>query len=209
MTRYYPLMPRTPRADRNFVPWGEIHEAAMDDGVALFALVAGTFATSLEAVSTYASAAFQVQWQQGETITLNFWGPLATAKDSQQEDYKDAPGGKRTVQYFDKGRMELGANNAVTSGLLATELVKGQVQVGDAAYVVKVALTIPIAGDPDNIGPTYAALGEKAASLLAPVSSQVGSGDGAFRVIAWLTPSTLPGPYPLFTAMLDTLVLRG
>ncbi len=158
-----------------------------------FALLAGMFPMSLGAASTYASAAFQAQWQQGEAITPNFWGPLASAKDSQQEDYKEAPSGKRTVQYFDKGRMELGANGAVTSGLLATELVKGQVQVGDAAYAAKAAPTIPIAGDPDNVGPTYAALGGKAASLLAPASSQVGGHVSAnLSPTGDLTSGTLP-----------------
>src|SRR5262245_47123770 len=76
------------------------------------------------AATSFANPAFQTQWQQGEAITPNLWGPLANAKDGQQEPYKEAPGGTRLVQYFDKGRMEL-TGGAVTNGLLATELIHG------------------------------------------------------------------------------------
>jgi hypothetical protein len=61
------------------------------------------------------------------------------------------------VQYFDKGRMEL-TNGAITNGLLASEIIKGQIQVGDATFQQKASPAIPIAGDPDNPGPTYAQL---------------------------------------------------
>ncbi|MGI8857843.1 MAG: hypothetical protein ACR2JW_19065 [Thermomicrobiales bacterium] len=69
--------------------------------------------------------------------------------------------------------MEL-TNGAVTNGLLASEIVKGQVQVGDATFQPKAQPAIPIAGDTDNPGPTYAQLGGPAASLLAPAASQPG-----------------------------------
>ncbi|MDQ6601943.1 MAG: hypothetical protein M3Z19_04370, partial [Chloroflexota bacterium] len=117
------------------------------------------------AASAFASPAFQQQWQRGEALAPNFWGPLVNAKDGQDEAYKEATGGKRKVQYFDKGRMEL-ANGAVTNGLLATELIRGQIQTGDNTFESRPAPAIPIAGDPDNPGPTYAALGGKAKTLL-------------------------------------------
>jgi len=59
------------------------------------------------AAGGFANPAFQTQWQQGEAITPNFWGPLALAHDGRQEPYVEAPGGSRLVQYFDKARMEL------------------------------------------------------------------------------------------------------
>jgi len=130
--------------------------------------------TSVHGSSGYADPAFLKQWQSGEAITPNFWGPLGTAQDGQQEPYKEAPGGQRLVQYFDKGRMEL-TNGTVTNGLLASEIVKGQVQVGVATFQSRPAPSIPIAGDPDNPGPTYAALATTAVGLLASASSQMGS----------------------------------
>ena len=130
---------------------------------------------TLQAASTYADPQFKTQWDQGEAITPNFWGPLATAKDGQDEPYKEAsPGGKRTVQYFDKGRMEL-TNGKVTNGLLASEIIKGQIQIGDATFTGQAPPAIPIAGDPDGGGPTYAMLATKASSLLAASTAKTGS----------------------------------
>lgn len=120
---------------------------------------------------------FQIQWQQGETLAPNFWGPLSTAHPGQQEPYKEAPCGQRLVQYFDKGRMELTtpSTGIVTNGLLATDLITGQVQVGDTAFQPKQSPAVPIAGDLDTPGPTYAGLSGKGASLFAPVTAKPGS----------------------------------
>jgi Peptidase A4 family len=131
-------------------------------------------AAGIEAATTFANPAFQAQWQQGEVVTPNFWGPLANAKDGQQESYKEAAGGQRLVQYFDKGRMEL-TNGKVTNGLLATELVKGQIQLGDNAFQPQSPPAIPIAGDPDNPGPTYAQLATKGKALFDAAPQQTGN----------------------------------
>jgi hypothetical protein len=140
-------------------------------------LLLGTFLAyrenAVQGAASYADPLFQQQWQQGEALTPNFWGPLATAKDGQQEPYQDVPGGMRLVQYFDKGRMEL-RNGVVTNGLLAGEIVRGQLQVGDAAFLAKDPPAIPIAGDPDNPGPTYKQLGTTAKALLAATPAQTG-----------------------------------
>lgn len=134
-------------------------------------------ATPIGAASAFATPAFQQQWQQGEALTPNFWGPLTTAHDGQQEPYKEAPGGTRLVQYFDKGRMELTnpATGVVTNGLLATDLIKGQVQLGDVTFQPKASPAVAIAGDLDNPGPTYAGLSSKGASLFAPATAKPGS----------------------------------
>jgi hypothetical protein len=131
-------------------------------------------APATQAASAFATPAFQAQWQQGEALTPNFWGPLATAHDGRQEPHKEASGGQRLVQYFDKGRMEL-TNGTVTNGLLATELVRGQVQTGDSTFQSKDAPAIPIAGDPDNPGPTYAQLATKGKALFDAAPQQTGN----------------------------------
>ncbi len=133
--------------------------------------------TPLMPGSAFANDAFKQQWDQGEAIVPNFWGPPGTPPNFPPEKYAEAPGGTRLVQYFDKGRMELTnpANNTVTNGLLANELITGQMQLGDNVFQTRFAAAIPIAGDPDNPGPTYAALGGKGASLLAPATAQIGS----------------------------------
>jgi hypothetical protein len=118
--------------------------------------------------SPFAFGGFQTQWQQGEALAPNFWGPSVTA--GLQEPYQEAPGGHRLVQYFDKGRMELTHPGAgtVTNGLLANELITGQMQLGDDTFQARAPAAIPIAGDPDNPGPTYAALGTTAAAIRTP-----------------------------------------
>jgi hypothetical protein len=142
--------------------------------MAVTAIALVTFSTGAQAASGYADPAFQAQWQAGEAVTPNFWGPLETAKDGQQEPYKEAAGGQRLVQYFDKGRMEL-TNGAVTNGLLATEIIKGQIQVGDSSFQPLAPPNIAIAGDASNTAPTYAGLASQGAALL----QQTGSTPGA------------------------------
>lgn len=126
--------------------------------------------------ATFATPAFQTQWAAGEAITTNFWGPLATAPDPRQEYYKDAPAGQRTVQYFDKGRMEWAdPPGLITNGLLSVEMIRGRVQFGDNTFVSKPPPNIAIAGDPSNAGPTYATLGGRASGILAPAPVQTGA----------------------------------
>ena len=133
-------------------------------------------ALAASAAVIFAVPAFQTQWEQGEALVPNFWGPpvtvnagtsLAMPDTGHLEGYAEASGGKRNVQYFDKGRMEL-TNGTVTNGLLATELVTGRFQFGDTSFRPQPSPAIPIAGDADNPAPTYAQLGTTAASLLAP-----------------------------------------
>src|SRR4051794_15355582 len=147
-------------------------------------ILVACLAQPAQAATYYGSPKFQQTWQAAEAATPNFWGPLATARDPQLEQYAEgqgtlpcAPGlacaqvirdGQRLVQYFDKGRMELTRpDQPVTSGLLASELVRGRVQTGDTAFQPKAPPAIPIAGDADNPGPTYAMIGASGAALLA------------------------------------------
>ena len=91
------------------------------------------------------------------------WGPTANT-GARQERYDDSPGGQRTVQYYDKARMEINNPDApqddpwyVTNGLLVKELITGQVQVGNTEFVpFEPASSVNVAGDPDDTtGPTY------------------------------------------------------
>ncbi len=93
------------------------------------------------------------------------WGPRV--QDS-SEDYKESPGGKRQVYYFEKGRLEINdpAKNPndkyyVSSGLLLREMITGQYQNGDATVIDRGPANVPLAGDlapgvADS--PTYASL---------------------------------------------------
>jgi hypothetical protein len=91
------------------------------------------------------------------------WGPEPYSP-RMTEEYADAPGGAREVQYFDKSRMEI--NNPagdrssiwyVTNGLLVVEMINGWIQIGDNEFDFSPQpADIPIAGDPEGDSPTYA-----------------------------------------------------
>lgn len=128
------------------------------------------------AAAQFATPAFAGQWAAGEAVTVNFWGPLATASDPKTEYYKDAQAGNRLVQYFDKGRMEwTDPPSIVTNGLLPVEMIRGRIQFGDNLFVSKPSPQIPIAGDQNGGGPTYATIGGRASGILAPAANQTGA----------------------------------
>jgi hypothetical protein len=106
---------------------------------------------------------FYQVWQRSDAaVALNatksrswLWGPEEFG--ARVEDYKQAKGGKRTVQYFDKARMEIndpdgdrGQGFFVTNGLLPKELISGFMQTGDNEYEQRAAADISIAGDPNG-----------------------------------------------------------
>ena len=95
------------------------------------------------------------------------WGPEGRT-GLMTEEYLESPGGERTVQYFDKSRMEIthpnGDSNSiwyVTNGLLVVELITGKMQVGDNAFEQRLPAAVPVAGDGDDpTGPTYSTFGQ-------------------------------------------------
>ncbi len=93
---------------------------------------------------------------QGTIARSWVWGP--GPGPARTEPYKEAPGGLRTVQYFDKARMEVnpaatpGGPWDVTTGLLVVELVSGRVGTGDHDTLQQAPAEIPVAGDPDPPG---------------------------------------------------------
>ncbi|HUZ01677.1 MAG TPA: hypothetical protein VMU89_15115, partial [Thermomicrobiaceae bacterium] len=120
------------------------------------------------AAPAFASDAFQRTWARtdqpvasGAVSRTWMWGPQPDSAPL-TESYSEAPGGKRTVQYFDKTRMEDNSYRAsspwdVTNGLLAEELITGRMQLGDTTFVQYAPAQVNVAGDPnDPQGPTYA-----------------------------------------------------
>jgi subtilisin family serine protease len=94
------------------------------------------------------------------------WGD-GPASDALLEEYAEAPGGQRSVKYYDKSRMEVTQPDAdpaalwyVTNGLLVMELITGNMQVGDTRFAERAPAEVNVAGDPDDAaGPTYATFG--------------------------------------------------
>lgn len=178
--------------------------------------------------SSFASPAFQTQWQTIEAVRPNFWGPVLfdiPGPPGQQEPYKEAPGGMRLVQYFDKARMELTtpATGRVTNGLLTVELKSGKVQVGDTSFIPVestpgIARPQPpgtpsvskIAGDGQD-GPSYADLNQllerdpagpetmPGEALAAGTPLRYNPATGRFTPTIDLPPLNIP-PGPLYSA---------
>ncbi len=140
--------------------------------LALLLTFVGQIRPTTAAQASFADPAFQRTWertdkpvQDGKANRSWYWGP--TPGFATSEPYKNAPGGTRLVQYFDKTRMEINNPNGdktsafyVTNGLLATELMSGKMQVGDNDYEQRCAADIPLASDNDDASaPTYATFG--------------------------------------------------
>jgi len=131
--------------------------------------------------------AFRRTWERTDlpvaTLRVSrtwMWGPEAFSPVL-YEDYADSPGGKRQVQYFDKSRMEINDPAAdpnslwyVTNGLLARELITGEMQVGDREFRTLAPAEVNVAGDPDDpAGPTYATFNPLMAAAPKPNGWQV------------------------------------
>ncbi len=114
--------------------------------------------------------AFERTWSRTDlpvasnTISRTWmWGPSAFTSPM-VEWMTDNPGNGRLVQYFDKSRMEITDPNVdpnaiwyVTNGLLARELVTGELQLGLNDFQPREAAAINVAGDgADANAPTYA-----------------------------------------------------
>jgi hypothetical protein len=139
--------------------------ALLTGTVALGLLLALVIPFAAQGADQFASAAFQQQWNTVEAGIPNFWGPLATARNGQTEQYAEGvlngQPGVRLVQYFDKARMEqTNPDRPVTNGLLTVELKSGQLQIGDNSFQPRNPAFIGIAGDQDTAGPTYASLAQ-------------------------------------------------
>lgn len=147
----------------------------------IVAALAALFPSAAPAAVPVEIAAFATQTARTEEKIPNFWGPPVEA--ARQERYTDAPDGTRTVQYFEKARMEL-APAGVTNGLLTVELITGQRQFGDTRFGSFAPSALSIVGDTDNPWPPYKALGAKVFPENVPQSDEritiVYKADGTF-----------------------------
>lgn len=118
----------------------------------------------------FADRGFEAAWSRTDSEAVRggrtwYWGPGPWFDYA--EFYRQGQNGLRTVQYFDKARMELnnpadrsGANAGVTNGLLVKELVSGRVQLGNDPYDTdqRTPADVPVAGNPRNantVAPGY------------------------------------------------------
>jgi hypothetical protein len=104
------------------------------------------------------------------------WGPpIAGSGWITAETYDGQP---RTVEYFDKARMEINPQVSdpadpwhVTTGLLVKEMVLGQLQTGANSFSPSPSNSAVVAGDPNNpLSPSYASF----KNLLAAARDQTG-----------------------------------
>ena len=118
----------------------------------------------------FADDGFRTVWTRTDAESVRggrswYWGPGPWFDYA--EFYRQSPNGLRTVQYFDKARMEINnpANRSfqggVTNGLLVVELVSGHLKRGDDPSDVdyRQPADVPVAGNPKNDNPnspTYA-----------------------------------------------------
>jgi sugar lactone lactonase YvrE len=141
----------------------------------IVALVVGLLAPLLGAATVRAAPpandAFRRTWERTDKPVADLrvsrtwmWGGEALTGPL-TETYQESQGGARTVQYFDKSRMEITWDRSipedsiwyVTNGLLVNELISGQMQVGNNAFQPRRPANVNVAGDPDDTnGPTYA-----------------------------------------------------
>ncbi|CAN5336489.1 hypothetical protein BH23CHL1_BH23CHL1_17070 [soil metagenome] len=148
-----------------------LHSAMGATIVALVvALVGAAFLPATASAEPFANDSFQTTWERTDQPVSDLdvsrtwiWGPEAFTTGI-LEPYDEAPNGQRMVQYFDKTRMEIttdpnvGRDSVwyVTNGLLATELISGELQLGNDRFESYAPAEINIAGDPvDESAPTY------------------------------------------------------
>ena len=147
-------------------------------GALLLALLAGAPSPLLAAqpvtYPTFADPAFRAVWERydrpvffGQTARSYTWGNQIS--QGFRERYLEGPDQQHLVEYFDKSRMEINDPNGdragqffVTQGLLARDMIRGEIQEGDAAFraAPQGPARVPF-GDLDDTlasSPTYASL---------------------------------------------------
>jgi hypothetical protein len=153
--------------------------ASLTTGAVLATLITGV-ASAEEPANDY----FEHTWARtdkpvatGAAQRTWMWGPEAFTGEL-VESYAEAHNNGRTVQYFDKARMEINHDSHVpahspwyvTNGLLVVELATGRLQLGDTTFEQRISATSRVAGDEDGTAPTYATIG----ALMASPAYQLG-----------------------------------
>ncbi|MEZ4569227.1 MAG: pentapeptide repeat-containing protein [Thermomicrobiales bacterium] len=137
--------------------------------IALLILLVSAVSPPVLADHGNAAVVFESTWQRtdlpvasGEAARTWIWGPNPVTEII-HEPYVESEGGERSVQYYDKARMEVTLTGAdqdsiwyVTNGLLVVELMTGRLQVGDDSFETRLPAEVNVAGDAaDPFGPTY------------------------------------------------------
>lgn len=115
----------------------------------------------------FANPSFQALWynETADSVEtgLDVWGPEPLVW--RIEPYAEAADGRRLVQYFDRGRMELtpapdgSSRTIVTEGLLALEMTTGEIELGNSLREPQTPPDLEIdSGSSDDRVPTYASL---------------------------------------------------
>jgi Tol biopolymer transport system component len=144
--------------------WLRSKGAALAAGLLACSLVAGAASTGAAPFdgtrAQFADPGFEQAWARTDHEAVRggrtwYWGPGPWFDYA--EFYRQGQNGLRTVQYFDKARMELnnpadrsGASLGVTNGLLVKELVSGRVQLANDPfdYDQRPPADVPVAGNP-------------------------------------------------------------
>jgi hypothetical protein len=131
------------------------------------ALLAPQLAPSAQADAAFLRVWSRADWPVALKLASRAWTWGVHPLEQRNEPFSDAPGGQRTVQYWDKARMEVSNPGAdpnspwyVTNGLLVVEMVSGQLQMGNNSYQNFVPNNEAVAGDTRSANPdapSYAA----------------------------------------------------
>jgi Tol biopolymer transport system component len=122
------------------------------------------FAIQTASAAPSVSEHFDKVWAQADQSVADgsnprswTWGPHPHG--ARVEEYHESPGGQRTVQYYDKSRMEItfpdGDTNStwyVTNGLLVKEMMSGYMQTGHEQFEYRGPAYVNVAGDLDRNG---------------------------------------------------------
>lgn len=134
-------------------------------GALMLSSVAPLAAAPFSGRTSFADPRFATIWSRTDSEAVRggrtwYWGPGPWFDYG--EFYRESPGTIRTVQYFDKARMEINRpeEGIVTNGLLVKELVSGRMQLGDFPYGVasRDPSDVPVAGNPrtaNTVAPGY------------------------------------------------------
>ena len=147
--------------------------------------------------SSFANPLFESLWtdQSAAAGAVDLWGsePLLW----RAEPYADVADGRRIVQYFDRGRMELtptaGGGTEVTQGLLAQEMTTGEIQLGSKLLEYKSPPDTAIdSGDSNSAVPTYSGLSRLVETQVPDKSAQQASIDDWIDAKGNVTQATPP-----------------
>jgi len=134
-------------------------------GALLFSGVTPLVAAPFSGRTSFADPRFATVWSRTDSEAVRggrtwYWGPGPWFDYG--EFYRESPNSIRTVQYFDKARMEINnpSDGTVTNGLLVKELISGRMQISDNPFDVlsRDGSDVPVAGNPrvaNTIAPGY------------------------------------------------------